>query len=254
MPVFQKSTMKAEEPPDTAAEPMDEENGSSDEEDSSEEEESDDSSGSDEGPSKKQTTRAAMDDEVEEEEAKEDANAMEEDEEDVDMPARRGGIGIGFGRGGIGSASLRDAEDAAPSSHTGPKKMSFAPSGQTAPKKLSFAPAKASSTTLETKDLPEEPQPSSSRGGLGMRSAGKTEPTMQSSTPANLPTAFGATRVQRAFLRNDSPQSSTPGTPQPVQLSYEERAHFNKISGGFGARMMAKMGWQAVCVYSSSSA
>lgn len=43
-------------------------------------------------------------------------------------------------------------------------------------------------------------------------------------------------------MRNSQP--STPGIA-PVQLSYEEKAHFAKISGSFGAKMMAKMGWEA---------
>ena len=34
-------------------------------------------------------------------------------------------------------------------------------------------------------------------------------------------------------------------SPRPVPLPASERAHFSKIQGSFGARMLAKMGWQA---------
>ena len=51
---------------------------------------------------------------------------------------------------------------------------------------------------------------------------------------------------QRSFVRNGSGSAgSTPGSGTP-KLSQEERMHFSKLQGSFGAKLMAKMGWQAV--------
>jgi tuftelin-interacting protein 11 len=89
----------------------------------------------------------------------------------------------------------------------------------------------------------EEPTILSNRGGIGARPPlvhATESPTMSTES---LPTSFGASRKQRAFVR----AAPTQATPIPkVDLSAEERAHFAKISGTFGAKMMAKMGWSAV--------
>jgi len=81
------------------------------------------------------------------------------------------------------------------------------------------------------------------KGGIG---SSKPVPAAQPSNlpspapePESFPSAFGAARTQRSFIRGDSP-ASKPATPLPAH----ERAHFNKL-GGFGAKMMEKMGWQA---------
>jgi tuftelin-interacting protein 11 len=61
--------------------------------------------------------------------------------------------------------------------------------------------------------------------------------------PNSLPSAFGGrSRPQRAFVRN-----GTPSAPPPVKpnLSAAESAHFRKIGNSFGARMLAKMGWES---------
>jgi len=63
------------------------------------------------------------------------------------------------------------------------------------------------------------------------------------SITSNLPSAFGGSaRPQRAFVRNDA--SSTPPPSKP-NLSVQESAHFRKIGGSLGARMLAKMGWES---------
>jgi tuftelin-interacting protein 11 len=75
-------------------------------------------------------------------------------------------------------------------------------------------------------------------GGIG---SSKPVPASHSPSPApeSFPSAFGAARAQRSFIRSDSP-TSKPTTPLPAH----ERAHFSKL-GGFGAKMMEKMGWEA---------
>ena len=61
--------------------------------------------------------------------------------------------------------------------------------------------------------------------------------------PSNLPSSFGgSSRPQRAFVRNATP--SAPPPPRP-NLSSSESAHFRKLESSFGARMLAKMGWEA---------
>ncbi|PPQ73235.1 hypothetical protein CVT26_015038 [Gymnopilus dilepis] len=91
------------------------------------------------------------------------------------------------------------------------------------------------------------PTPSMSRGGIGSKAASAppvqqdddyntmSGPSTQSTE--NMPSAFGK-RVQ-SFNRTAS------NSPKPVDLPPTEMAHFSKISGTFGARMLAKMGWQA---------
>lgn len=69
-----------------------------------------------------------------------------------------------------------------------------------------------------------------SKGGIG-----------SSTMDSNLPSAFGSSRPQRAFVRQESSQSPRPSTP----LSLSEQVHFSKLSGSFGSRMLSKMGWQA---------
>ncbi|KAG6891177.1 hypothetical protein C0995_008429 [Termitomyces sp. Mi166 len=74
----------------------------------------------------------------------------------------------------------------------------------------------------------------SSKGGIGSQSAPSTS-TSTLEPMEDLPSAFG----KRSFVRDAKP--SKPAVP----LSAGEMAHFNKISGSFGARMLSKMGWQA---------
>lgn len=75
-----------------------------------------------------------------------------------------------------------------------------------------------------------------SKGGIG---SSRQAPTISTPTPIEpLPSVFGAARTQRSFVRSESPASKPP-TPLPAH----ERAHFSKL-GGFGAKMLEKMGWQ----------
>jgi tuftelin-interacting protein 11 len=64
-----------------------------------------------------------------------------------------------------------------------------------------------------------------------------------SATPNNLPSAFGgSSRPRRAFVRNGAPSALPPPRPK---LSAAEGAHFRSLDSSIGARMLAKMGWEA---------
>jgi tuftelin-interacting protein 11 len=61
--------------------------------------------------------------------------------------------------------------------------------------------------------------------------------------PSSLPSAFGGnSRPQRAFVRNATPTVPPPSKPS---LSATESAHFRKLETSYGARMLAKMGWES---------
>lgn len=196
---------------------------------------------------------------------------VENDDYEEQPAPSRGGIGsaragLGSGRTGTGigfapAGTLRDdpMEESLPSMGRGGIGSTSRMGGIGAKKVPTFASAKAPVSENEMNDGDDEP--SSSRTGLGSKGPSQSrDPPISSaasplpppssnsgtSTPqqAGVPTAFGS-RPQRSFLRNSQP--ATPGLT-PVQLSYEEKQHFAKISGGFGARMMAKMGWEAVSV------
>jgi tuftelin-interacting protein 11 len=79
------------------------------------------------------------------------------------------------------------------------------------------------------------------RGGIGSLSRGETS----AASPEiydSLPKTFGAARIQRSFIRDDSDSAGTSRSATP-NLSAQERVHFNKLEGSYGARMLAKMGW-----------
>lgn len=97
----------------------------------------------------------------------------------------------------------------------------------------------------------------SSKAGIGSKSMnadssnmsfnkaviGSSQPTpIPSIISTELPTSFGISRPQRSFVRDDAGRALTPSaTPK---LSAEERLHFSKLEGTYGARILAKMGWQ----------
>jgi len=116
----------------------------------------------------------------------------------------------GFGRGGIGSTFSKglDISEEVEDDKPGDQKSTFS-----APK----------------------------RGGIG--SSSRDDITTNSSEPhPSLPKAFGATRTQRSFVRDDTDSAGSSRSATP-NLSAHERVHFNKLEGSYGARMLAKMGW-----------
>ncbi|KAM6497068.1 GC-rich sequence DNA-binding factor-like domain containing protein [Amanita muscaria] len=87
----------------------------------------------------------------------------------------------------------------------------------------------ASFTKTSETVKPEIPAPTTDRQPF---------PSSATSTPPpdnDVPTSFG----KRSFVRDSLP------TKKPVVLSAEERSHFIKLQGSFGAKLLAKMGWQA---------
>lgn len=97
-----------------------------------------------------------------------------------------------------------------------------------------------------SKSEPAISSPGLSRGGIGAKRGGigslaPVEASMDQADAAsphtpNIPSAFASRST--SFARAPNPIPSVP-------LPAHEAAHFNKISSTFGARMLAKMGWQA---------
>ncbi|KAH9479550.1 G-patch domain-containing protein [Psilocybe cubensis] len=83
---------------------------------------------------------------------------------------------------------------------------------------------------------------SSSRGGIGSQAA-KVEEEQDIDSP--VPGAFDTTMPSAFGKKSQSFTRAFNASPSPVALPAAEMAHFNKIQGSFGARMLAKMGWQA---------
>lgn len=81
-----------------------------------------------------------------------------------------------------------------------------------------------------------------SRGGIGSKIS-QSFPAEQVASPDpsnstfSTPSAFASRSQSFNRAANDS--------PKPVALPKEELAHFSKLQGSFGARMLSKMGWQA---------
>ena len=149
----------------------------------------------------------------------------EDDEDEEDERPSFGGLGLGLGarKGGIGSSrgGIGSSKGGIGSSKGG----------------IGLSKGDIGSASAA---------PSFAKGGIGSSRLAAPE-SSASPSPApvaaeDFPTAFGAARQQRSFLRSADSSSSTPRSATP--LSAAEHVHFSKISGTFGARMLAKMGWQ----------
>ena len=186
-----------------------------------------------------------------------DEDAMDQDEDDEDLP--RGGLG---NRGGIGSRSglgmsfapAKNGPPDTPDESHGEESTPQPRGGIGARRGIgaSSAPRRgipsfaAASQAANPPEKERSPSPMA-HAGLGARPSvpsTQSAPAVPQAAPVtnDLPTSFAA-RPQRAFVRNVD--ASTP-TPAKANISAAERAHFDRISGGVGARLMAKMGWQAV--------
>jgi hypothetical protein len=97
----------------------------------------------------------------------------------------------------------------------------------------SGAPAFATAGTGLGATVPEAGKPDiGSKGGIGCESS--------------LPSAFGSSCPQRAFVRQESAQPSRAATP----LSMAEQAHFGKLAGSFRSCMLSKMDGKRARVWS----
>lgn len=150
---------------------------------------------------------------------------VEEDEEE-EPPTR----GIGAFRKGLGMGSTNEVPAVTPENEREPPKVAG----------IGFKRGTGLPSTLSSEELAAIP---TDHRGIGARPS--LLHTNDSSTMSTepLPTSFGASRTQRAFVR----AAPTQATPIPkAELSTEERTHFSKISSSIGAKMIAKMGWSAV--------
>ena len=186
----------------------------------------------------------------EDEEEEEDALAQDESmsgpskepspriqtEEEEERP-RFGGLGMGTARGGLGAGKAglgmgsSKAGLGAGKAGIGSSSRSGAASAFSGFSKSDSGTFNLSSVTetLPTTSPSHSPAPEAERA---------------TSESLDVPAAFGKqSRQQRSFVRDDS--GSGTSTPKAVALSASERAHFGKISGTFGARMLEKMGWSA---------
>ena len=75
-------------------------------------------------------------------------------------------------------------------------------------------------------------------GGIGSSRPSATHSSGSSMNQKSFPSAFGAARPQRSFIRDTNTSIRSTSLP-PAEL-----AHFGKLQGTFGARMLAKMGWE----------
>ncbi|WWC64165.1 uncharacterized protein I303_106773 [Kwoniella dejecticola CBS 10117] len=98
---------------------------------------------------------------------------------------------------------------------------------------------------------PVEPPIDGPRGGLGSAQA-PVQPIDEIAPSRNMPSAFGRppptltassgpSRKQQSFIS----RPATTAAAKQAELTASERAHFSKISSSFGARMLAKQGWEA---------
>ncbi|KIP04527.1 hypothetical protein PHLGIDRAFT_75791 [Phlebiopsis gigantea 11061_1 CR5-6] len=154
--------------------------------------------------------------------SKEPSPQVREEEEEEEERPRFGGLGLGATKAGIGIGARKTGLGGIGASSRGNPASAFS----------GFS--KSGSNTFNLSSVTETPPTTS------------PAPEADRATPEtlNVPTAFGKqARPQRAFVREDA--SSGSSTPKPANISATERAHFNKISGTFGARLLEKMGWQA---------
>ena len=149
-----------------------------------------------------------------------------EEEEEEEPPTR----GLGAFRRDLGMTDANDVPPITPENEPEPPKGAG----------IGFKRGTGLPSTLQS----EEPAviPATKRG-IGSSTPLSHATDSSTMSTESLPTSFGASRTQRAFVR----AAPTQAAPIPkAELSMEERAHFAKISGTFGAKMMAKMGWSAV--------
>ncbi len=85
-----------------------------------------------------------------------------------------------------------------------------------------------------------------SRGGIGSKSSNALEDGGSSGSSRTSPIPPIPEAVPPAFgRRSQSSMQDAKSAAKPVSLPASEMAHFHKLQGSFGAKMLAKMGWKA---------
>lgn len=149
-----------------------------------------------------------------------------EEYEEEEPPTR----GLGASRKGLGMGSMNEVPANTPENEPQPARVAG----------IGFKRGTGLPSTLLSEESATTP---TDHRGIGAHASLQPENDSSFMPTESLPTSFGASRAQRAFVR----AAPTQATPIPkVELSTEERTHFTKISGTLGAKMMAKMGWSAV--------
>ncbi len=164
-----------------------------------------------------------------------------------------------------GASSMEDEEEEEGEAGDSPMPVlgspSFSASHFTAPVVTSSAAPHAEGNAVDS-----TPGPSrggiGARGGIGSSSASRglnssntsfANMNMFSAQDTSLPTSFGSpnaantpptNRGQRSFVRD--PRSATDSQKPVASLTAEDHRQFQKLSGSFGAKLMAKMGWTPV--------
>ncbi|WVR09168.1 hypothetical protein IAU60_006230 [Kwoniella sp. DSM 27419] len=165
------------------------------------------------------------------------------DEEEEDVPRRGMGLGVGNGFARAGTAPISDEEPAIKptgcrggigSARRGRGGIgSFGRSGAE-PSPPQGVPSETPRGGLGSADAPANP--------VDDLMAAPPVPTAFGRPPPSLTASSGPPRKQQSFLARPTPASSSKST---TELTPAERAHFSKISSSFGARMLAKQGWEA---------
>ncbi|KAJ8514652.1 hypothetical protein ONZ45_g7826 [Pleurotus djamor] len=200
----------------------------------------DDSEGEDEGEDGDEHVELPVDDSTSDKSSSSPPPPRTRDPEELDDPPARGmGLGFKASGGGIGFKSSGEGLGFKPSGGG----IGFKSSGggigfKSSGGGIGFTPSQAGSglgfkaaQKVETSSNPPSSKPSPS-----------PEPTTRGlgSSTGSLPTAFG--QSSRTFTLSSS-STSKPSAKAP--LNAKDALHFNKIQGSFGARMLAKLGWEA---------
>ena len=149
-----------------------------------------------------------------------------EESEEEEPPAR----GLGASRKGLGMGGTNEVSTVTPENGPEPPRVAG----------IGFKRGTGLPSTLSSEEMSTPP---TDHRGIGARPPLQHANESSTMSTESLPTSFGASRTQRAFVR----AAPTQATPIPkAELSMEERTHFTKISGSIGAKMIAKMGWSAV--------
>ncbi|EIN09573.1 TFP11-domain-containing protein [Punctularia strigosozonata HHB-11173 SS5] len=161
-------------------------------------------------------------------------SAAADDSGDLTGPGKRTG-GIGFSRGSSSLAGFSKGDIGSSTSSFTPAETDSKPAHKGSIGSNSFSQGAGVAATFTSASAYPSASPAPATHA-------DSAPTIDVDT-ADLPASFGsAPRTQRAFVRTSNPAS---GSATPAPLDAKEQAHFASLQGSFGARMLAKMGWQA---------